>query len=37
MSQLIVFLPLFALYELSILVSARVTKQRVKEDEEEWS
>jgi sec-independent protein translocase protein TatC len=37
MSQLIVFLPLFALYELSILVSARVTKQRIKEDEEEWS
>ncbi len=37
MSQLIVFLPLFALYELSILVAARVTKQRVKEDEEEWS
>jgi sec-independent protein translocase protein TatC len=37
MSQLIVFLPLFALYELSILVAARVTKQRIKEDEEEWS
>jgi sec-independent protein translocase protein TatC len=37
MSQLIVFLPLFALYELSILVAARVTKQRVKEDEEQWS
>ena len=37
MSQLIVFIPLFTLYELSILVAARVTKQRVKEDEEEWS
>jgi sec-independent protein translocase protein TatC len=37
MSQLIVFVPLFTLYELSILVSARVTKQRIKEDEEEWS
>ena len=37
MSQLIVFIPLFTLYELSILVSARVTKQRIKEDEEEWS
>ncbi|MBP6358888.1 MAG: twin-arginine translocase subunit TatC [Sediminibacterium sp.] len=37
MSQLIVFIPLFTLYELSILVAARVTKQRIKEDEEEWS
>jgi sec-independent protein translocase protein TatC len=37
MSQLIVFLPLFALYELSILVAARVSKQRIKEEEEEWS
>jgi len=37
MSQLIVFLPLFALYELSILVAARVTKQKNKEEEEEWS
>jgi len=37
MSQLIVFIPLFTLYELSILVSARVSKQRIKEDEEEWS
>ena len=37
MSQLIVFLPLFALYELSILVAARVTKQKIKEEEEEWS
>ena len=37
MSQLIVFLPLFALYELIILVAARVTKQKIKEEEEEWS
>lgn len=37
MSQLIVFIPLFALYELSILVAARVTKQKIKEEEEEWS
>ncbi|MFZ9214475.1 MAG: twin-arginine translocase subunit TatC [Sediminibacterium sp.] len=37
MSQLIVFIPLFTLYELSILVSARVNKQRIKEEEEEWS
>jgi sec-independent protein translocase protein TatC len=37
MSQLIVFIPLFTLYELSILVSARVSKQRIKEEEEEWS
>jgi sec-independent protein translocase protein TatC len=33
MSQLIVFIPLFTLYELSILVSARVSKQRIKEEE----
>jgi len=37
MSQLIVFIPLFTLYELSILVSAKVSKQRIKEEEEEWS
>jgi sec-independent protein translocase protein TatC len=37
MSQLIVFIPLFTLYELSILVAARVSKQRIKEEEEEWS
>lgn len=37
MSQLIVFIPLWSLYELSILVSARVSKQREKEEEEEWS
>ena len=35
MSQLIVFIPLFTLYELSILVSAKVSKQRIKEEEEE--
>jgi sec-independent protein translocase protein TatC len=37
MSQMIVFIPLFLLYELSILVSARVSKDREKEEEEEWS
>ena len=37
MSQMIVFTPLWLLYELSILVSARVTKQSKKEEEEEWS
>ena len=37
MSQMIVFTPLWLLYELSILVSARVTKQAKKEEEEEWS
>jgi len=36
MSQLIVFTPLFLLYELSILVSARVYKQ-VEKENEEWS
>jgi sec-independent protein translocase protein TatC len=37
MSQLIVFTPLWLLYELSIVVSARVQKQQIKEEEEEWS
>lgn len=37
-SQTIVFLPLFALYELGVFVSARVYKQeQKKEQEEEWS
>ena len=36
MSQLIVFIPLFLLYELSILVSERVYKETEKE-QEEWS
>lgn len=36
MSQTIVFIPLFLLYELSILVSARVYKEKEKEDAE-WS
>lgn len=35
MSQMIVFLPLFLLYELGILISARVYKQKLKE-EKEW-
>ncbi|MDP1762980.1 MAG: twin-arginine translocase subunit TatC [Sediminibacterium sp.] len=37
MSQMIVFIPLFLLYELSIIVSARVFKAKRKEEEEEWS
>ena len=37
MSQLIVFIPLFLLYELSILVSARVYKQEKAKEDEEWS
>jgi sec-independent protein translocase protein TatC len=37
MSQLIVFIPLFFLYELSILVSARVYKQEQAKEKEEWS
>jgi sec-independent protein translocase protein TatC len=36
MSQLIVFTPLFLLYELGILVSARVYKE-VQQESEEWS
>jgi sec-independent protein translocase protein TatC len=37
MSQLIVFIPLFLLYELSILVSGRVSKEQEKREQEEWS
>jgi sec-independent protein translocase protein TatC len=37
MSQLIVFIPLFLLYELSILVSARVFKKEQIKEKEEWS
>ncbi|TAG12594.1 MAG: twin-arginine translocase subunit TatC [Sphingobacteriia bacterium] len=36
MSQLIVFVPLWLLYELSILVSARVAKQNKLKEEEDW-
>lgn len=36
MSQLIVFIPLFLLYELSILVSARVYKKLEKDEDKEW-
>lgn len=36
-SQLIVVIPLVMLYELSILISARVTKAQKKKDQEEWS
>jgi sec-independent protein translocase protein TatC len=37
MSQMIVFTPLWLLYELSIIVASRVQKQQIKEEEEEWS
>ena len=37
MSQTIVALPLILLYELSIIISKRVTKRRDKRDKEEWS
>jgi sec-independent protein translocase protein TatC len=36
MSQLIVVLPLLALYEFSIIVSKRVYKQDMEKEEEEW-
>ena len=36
MSQMIVFTPLWILYELSILVSARVKKEQALKEEEEW-
>lgn len=36
-SQTIVFLPLFALYEIAVWVSARVYKEQEKRDKEEWS
>ncbi len=37
MSQMIVFTPLWILYELSIIVSSRVARDQKKQDEEEWS
>ncbi len=36
-SQLLVFVPLFLLYQLSILISARAYKQEQKKEKEEWS
>lgn len=36
-SQAIVFLPLFLLYELGVIISARVYKQELKEELQEWS
>jgi sec-independent protein translocase protein TatC len=36
-SQTLVFVPLFLLYQLSILVSKRAYKEMIKHDEEEWS
>lgn len=37
MSQLIVFIPLWSLYELSVLVSGWVAKKEAKKEIEEWS
>ena len=37
MSQMIVFIPLWALYELSILVSTRIAKKDLEKEKEEWS
>jgi sec-independent protein translocase protein TatC len=37
MSQMIVFIPLWALYELSILVSTRIAKKDLEKENEEWS
>jgi sec-independent protein translocase protein TatC len=37
MSQMIVFLPLWFLYEISIIISARVAKDDAKKELEEWS
>jgi sec-independent protein translocase protein TatC len=36
-SQMLVFVPLFLLYQLSIVVSRRAYKEMVKHDNEEWS
>jgi sec-independent protein translocase protein TatC len=36
-SQMLVFVPLFLLYQLSIVVSKRAYKEMVKRDNEEWS
>lgn len=36
-SQMLVFVPLFLLYQLSIIVSKRAIKEMIKHDEEEWS
>lgn len=36
-SQMLVFIPLFLLYQLSIVVSKRAFKEMQKHDEEEWS
>ena len=36
-SQMLVFIPLFLLYQLSIVVSKRAFKEMKKHDEEEWS
>ena len=37
MSQMIVFLPLWFLYELSIVISSKVQKEDLKKEAEEWS
>lgn len=37
LDQMLVFIPLYVLYEISILISARVYKQKEKQELEEWS
>jgi sec-independent protein translocase protein TatC len=37
MSQMLVFIPLFCLYQLSIWVSRRAFKDMEKKEQEEWS
>jgi sec-independent protein translocase protein TatC len=36
-SQMLVFVPLFLLYQLSIVISKRAYKEMIKKDNEEWS
>jgi sec-independent protein translocase protein TatC len=36
-SQMIVFLPLQLIYEISVLIAAKVDRQRAKKEKEEWS
>jgi sec-independent protein translocase protein TatC len=36
-SQMLVFVPLFLLYQLSIVISRRAYKEMIKKDNEEWS
>jgi sec-independent protein translocase protein TatC len=36
-SLTLVTIPLYALYEASIIIASRITKARIKEEAEEWS